>query len=115
MLDGLIISIDAMGGDAAPDIVIKGIEYFLTHEGEGRRARFLLHGDAEKLAPLLKDAPRTRERSEVFHTDKVVEMDDKPSQALTAACPSCSCASLLEGQPRDPPYKLTLMRWRPVR
>jgi len=82
MLDGLIISVDAMGGDNAPDIVIKGIEYFLSHEGEGRRARFLLHGDAEALAPLLDAAPRTRERSEVFHTDKVVAMDDKPSQAL---------------------------------
>jgi glycerol-3-phosphate acyltransferase PlsX len=82
MLDGLIISIDAMGGDDAPDIVIRGIEYFLAHEGEGRRARFLLHGDAEKLAPLLEACPRTRERSEVFHTDQVVSMDDKPSQAL---------------------------------
>lgn len=82
MLDGLILSIDAMGGDNAPKIVIEGIEHFLTHEGEGRRARFLLHGDAEALAPLLENAPRTRERSEVFHTDKEVEMDDKPSQAL---------------------------------
>jgi len=82
MRDGLIISIDAMGGDDAPDIVIKGIEYFLTHEGEGRRARFLLHGNAEALASLLEAAPRTRERSEVFHTDQVVSMDDKPSQAL---------------------------------
>lgn len=82
MLDGLIISIDAMGGDHAPDIVVKGIEYFLKHEGEGRRARFLLHGDEQALAPLLEKAPRTRERSEVVHTDKVVEMEDKPSQAL---------------------------------
>jgi glycerol-3-phosphate acyltransferase PlsX len=82
MLDGLIISIDAMGGDNAPDIVIKGIEHFLSHEGEGRRARFLLHGDAEKLSPLLDAAPRTRERSEVFHTEHVISMDDKPSQAL---------------------------------
>jgi len=82
MLDGLIISVDAMGGDNAPDIVIKGIEHFLLHEGEGRRARFQLHGDAEVLAPLLEVAPRTRERSEVFHTDKVVSMEDKPSQAL---------------------------------
>lgn len=82
MLDGLIISVDAMGGDNAPDIVIKGIEYFLSHDGEGRRARFQLHGDAEALAPLLEAAPRTRERSEVFHTEKTVSMEDKPSQAL---------------------------------
>lgn len=82
MLDGLVISIDAMGGDFAPDVVVKGLEYFLTHEGKGRRARFLLHGDQAKLNPLLAKAPRTRERSEVVHTEKTVSMDDKPSQAL---------------------------------
>jgi len=42
MLDGLIVSIDAMGGDDAPGIVIKGIEYFLKHEGKNRRARFFV-------------------------------------------------------------------------
>lgn len=82
MLDGLVLSIDAMGGDAAPDIVIGGIEHFLSHEGQGRRARFLLHGDAEALAPLLAKCPRTRERSEVHHTETQVGMDEKPSQAL---------------------------------
>ena len=71
-----------MGGDDAPAMVIRGIEYFLTHEGQGRRARFLLHGDQAQLAPLLARAPRTRERSEVVHTDKTVSMDAKPSQAL---------------------------------
>ena len=39
-MDGLVISIDAMGGDFAPDIVIKGLEYFLKHEGKGRRRAF---------------------------------------------------------------------------
>lgn len=82
MLDGLILSIDAMGGDDAPGIVVRGIEYFLKHEGKQRRARFLLHGDQAQLDPLLKKAPMTRERCEIVHTDKWVTMDDKPSQAL---------------------------------
>jgi len=82
MLDGLIISIDAMGGDFAPDIVIDGIEYFLKHEGQGRRARFLLHGDEALINPLLAQNPRTRERTEILHTEKTVSMEDKPSQAL---------------------------------
>ena len=82
MLDGLILSIDAMGGDDAPEIVIKGIEYFLKHEGKNRRARFLLHGDEAALAPLLAKAPNTKTRSQIRHTEKAVEMDAKPSQAL---------------------------------
>jgi len=82
MLDGLVISIDAMGGDYAPETVIQGIEYFLKTEGQNRRARFLLHGKEEQLLALLNNAPRTAERSEIRHTDQQIEMDDKPSQAL---------------------------------
>lgn len=82
MLDGLILSIDAMGGDNAPDIVIKGIEYFLKHEGKNRRARFLLHGDEATLSALLKKYKHCAERSEIRHTDIEISMDEKPSQAL---------------------------------
>ncbi len=82
MLDGLVLSIDAMGGDAAPEIVIGGIEYFLKHDGKNRNARFLLHGPQERLSELLEKAPLTRQRSEIRHTDKAIEMDTKPSVAM---------------------------------
>lgn len=82
MLDGLILSVDAMGGDNAPEIVIKGIEYFLKHEGKKRRARFLLHGDETKLTPLLEKCKQTAQRSEIRHTDSEIAMDQKPSVAL---------------------------------
>jgi glycerol-3-phosphate acyltransferase PlsX len=82
MLDGLILSIDAMGGDAAPYIVIHGIEKFLKTEGRGRHARFLLHGDEAQLSALLKKAPLTAGRSEIRHTESVIAMDAKPSTAM---------------------------------
>ena len=82
MLDGLIISIDAMGGDNAPEIVIKGIEYFLKHEGKNRSARFLLHGDEAKLKPLLEKCKHAGQRSEIRHTETEIAMDEKPSVAL---------------------------------
>ena len=82
MLTGLVISVDAMGGDAAPEIVINGIEYFLTHSGKGREASFLIHGDEAQIAPLLAKTPRTRERSEVRHTESMIAMDAKPSFAM---------------------------------
>ena len=82
MLDGLILSVDAMGGDNAPEIVIKGIEYFLKHEGKNRRARFLLHGDEAKLKPLLEKCKQAGQRSEIRHTESEIAMDEKPSVAL---------------------------------
>jgi glycerol-3-phosphate acyltransferase PlsX len=78
----LTISIDAMGGDNAPEIVIKGVEYYLRHEGKNRNVRFLLHGDKGILSKLLKKAQLTRNCSDIIHTEKLIEMDAKPSQAL---------------------------------
>ncbi|MBT4996656.1 MAG: phosphate acyltransferase, partial [Hellea sp.] len=78
----LTISIDAMGGDNAPEIVIKGVEYYLRHEGKNRNVRFLLHGDKGILSRLLKKAQLTRNCSDIIHTEKLIEMDAKPSQAL---------------------------------
>ena len=80
--EGFVLSIDAHGGDAAPRMVVEGIEYFLRHEGEGRRARFLLHGDEAQLAALLRKNPRCRERSEIRHTTLAIDGDMKPSHAL---------------------------------
>jgi len=82
MLNGLIISVDAMGGDHAPDVVIKGLEHFLKTTGKARKARFLLHGDEDALKPLLAKSAETAARSEIRHTDLSIDMDAKPSQAL---------------------------------
>jgi len=82
MLSGLILSIDAMGGDEAPAIVVDGIEHFLKTGGTGRKARFLLHGDESRLTPLLAKNPQARERSEIRHTPDAIGMETKPSQAL---------------------------------
>lgn len=82
MLEGLIISVDAMGGDNAPSIVVEGIDHFVKGAGKGRKSRFILHGDEAQLGPLLARAPETAARVEVRHTELEIEMDAKPSQAL---------------------------------
>ena len=82
MPSNLIISVDAMGGDAAPQIVVDGIAHFLAHQGEGRGLHFNLHGDEAKIRPLLVQAGLTEEQCGVSHTDKVIEMGAKISQAL---------------------------------
>ncbi|MEM6901345.1 MAG: phosphate acyltransferase PlsX [Pseudomonadota bacterium] len=78
----LTLSIEMMGGDDAPDVVIEGLSRFSTNNAD---MRFLLHGDEAALTPLLEGAPDLAANCEVRHTDIAVSMDDKPSQALRRA------------------------------
>jgi len=77
-----VLSIDAFGGDNAPEIVIQGIEHFLTHGDLSEQVEFILHGDENQLAPLFELAPKTSACSTVKHTETFIDMDTKPSQAL---------------------------------
>jgi phosphate acyltransferase len=80
MGDRKIISIDGMGGDHAPGIVVEGLERFAKTRPD---FRFLLHGDEAKLKPLLASiAPTAAPRTEIRHTDKFVTMEDKPGTAV---------------------------------
>src|SRR3954451_17199440 len=63
------IALDAMGGDQAPKMVLKGADKALkrfpgTH--------FLLFGDQAKIEPLLARMPRLRAASTVLHTDEAI-------------------------------------------
>ncbi|RTM01685.1 phosphate acyltransferase PlsX [Ancylobacter rudongensis] len=73
------IALDVMGGDHGPDVVLPGAEIALTRHPD---IAFLLYGDSARIQQLLKDRPRLAAASTVVHTDVVVRMDDKPSQAL---------------------------------
>jgi len=79
MPEEVIIALDAMGGDHGPKVVIPGAEIALQrHPG----ARFRLYGDAAAIDAVLASHPRVAAVSQVIHSDVVVRMDDKPSQAL---------------------------------
>ncbi|MGB1027879.1 MAG: phosphate acyltransferase, partial [Rhodospirillaceae bacterium] len=74
------IALDAMGGDRAPDIVIKGIKRARKRFPE---TRFLLFGDAKKLEKLLKKkAKKARDACEIRHTEDIVSNDEKVAVAL---------------------------------
>ncbi len=75
----LTLSLDAMGGDSAPHLVVDGVDIALARLPQ---VDFLLFGDEERLAPLLDRYPRVKGVSRVRHTDGVVSNDEKPSQAL---------------------------------
>jgi glycerol-3-phosphate acyltransferase PlsX len=79
MTDVKFISIDGMGGDHAPRIVVEGLEHFAQSHPD---LRFLIHGDEAQLKPLLEKAPTAAPRVTIRHTEKSVAMDAKPSQML---------------------------------
>ncbi|HWE05819.1 MAG TPA: phosphate acyltransferase, partial [Rhizomicrobium sp.] len=75
----LTVSIDAMGGDAGPGVVLAALSRSLVrHPG----VRFLLHGDEALLKPLLARRAKLAARAAVRHSAEHVRMEEKPGQAL---------------------------------
>lgn len=73
------LALDAMGGDFGPEVVLPGAAISLQRHPE---LSFLLCGDRAKIEPVLAEHKDLAARSEIIHTDMVVAMDAKPSQAL---------------------------------
>lgn len=74
-----VLSVDAMGGDDAPGMVIDGLALAVVRHP---KVRYLLHGDQAKLAPLLESKPALKAASQIRHSPEFVTMDEKPSHAL---------------------------------
>jgi glycerol-3-phosphate acyltransferase PlsX len=81
MADKVRIALDAMGGDHGASVVVPGAEIALKRHPD---TEFIFYGDRAVLAPLLDKYPAVRSVSRLVHTEVVVRMEDKPSQALRA-------------------------------
>lgn len=68
-----------MGGDKAPDIVIKGANIARQRYPD---VHYLIFGREQEVQRLLKKMRRLGEVTKVVHTDDVVRSDEKPSLAL---------------------------------
>jgi phosphate acyltransferase len=68
-----------MGGDEGPAVVVPGAAIALDRHPD---VSFLMFGDEARIAPHLERHPPLAERTRILHTDAVVEMQDKPSQAV---------------------------------
>ena len=77
--ENLVISIDAMGGDNSPRVVIEGINIAAKRNPD---IRFLLFGDEKQIMPLLQQYPKLSKVCKVCHTDERVRNEDKPSQVI---------------------------------
>ena len=85
MSASLAISLDAMGGDNAPEMVVRGADIARRRFPQ---CKFLFFGDEAKVRPLLDSLPELKKVSTLRHTVSVVTMDDKPSQALRSGLSS---------------------------
>ena len=75
----IVISVDAMGGDAGPATVVAGL---VLSAAALPLADFILHGDEAVLAPLLARQDTLKTRVTLRHAPRVVLMTDKPSQVM---------------------------------
>lgn len=79
MSDRLTIALDAMGGDNAPEIVLRGADIARERYPD---VRYLIFGDESAIEPLLATLPKLRERAEIRHTTDRITSETKPSAAL---------------------------------
>lgn len=73
------IAVDAMGGDHAPEAVVRGAARALT-EKDGFRC--ILVGDEERISPVLSRYDHPQSRVEIVHTDEAIAMDEAPKEAV---------------------------------
>ncbi len=78
---GLVLSIDAMGGDAAPAIVLDGLKLFAARRPE---FTFQVHGRADELTAGVESRGLT-DRCQIMHHEDIISMSEKPSTAMRRA------------------------------
>lgn len=73
------ISLDLMGGDFGPQVVIPGAAKALERHPD---ISFVMYGLKEQCEPILAQFPKLKEKSVLHDCELAVRMDEKPSQAL---------------------------------
>ncbi len=79
MTTRITIALDAMGGDRAPEVVVRGANMARERYPQ---VDFLFVGDQDRIRPLLKRLKKLDKVSRTLHTDSYIPSDMKPSIAL---------------------------------
>ena len=79
MARDIVISIDAMGGDAGPGAVIGGM---VKSARKNEEIRYIVHGDEAVLSPLIEKQRALDGIVEIRHCPDVIDMTEKPSRAM---------------------------------
>ena len=86
MSDNLVISIDAMGGDNSPRVVIEGLAIAAKKNPD---AKFLLFGDETKVNDLLKSWPALQKSVKCAILPKSSAMRTNLPPSFATATPAC--------------------------
>lgn len=73
------IALDAMGGDHGPSVIVAGAALSLERHPS---LNFIFYGNEAQIRDVLASHPALEKKSKVVHTDIIVGMHEKPSQAL---------------------------------
>lgn len=82
LAESITLALDAMGGDTAPEMVVRGADIAIERHPE---LKLKLYGREPEIRRALKKAKRLRDqadRFEIIHTDDVVTNEMKPSVAM---------------------------------
>lgn len=79
MSENIVISIDAMGGDNAPDAIIEGVA---LSSRKHPKTRFMIYGDEARCKSSLEKHSKKLKNYEFINTTAVVSNDDKPGQVI---------------------------------
>ena len=69
------IAVDAMGGDYAPEEIIKGVELARDNDSD---LEFILYGQTDQIAQFLKNSTNIS----VIQADEIISMEDEPVKAV---------------------------------
>ncbi|MBC6437818.1 MAG: phosphate acyltransferase PlsX [Rhodobacteraceae bacterium] len=78
-IPGTVLSIDAMGGDLGPAVVVSGMAKSL---GKNPKLRFIVHGNQAELARLIERKRNLTGRCDIRHAAQAVRMDEKPGLVM---------------------------------
>ena len=76
---GIVISVDAMGGDRGPAAVVAGMALSVVKNPD---IRFIVHGDEAVLTPLIAKRRELSGRFIIRHAPDSVSMEEKPSHVM---------------------------------
>jgi phosphate acyltransferase len=94
------IGMDVMGGDNAPDEILKGSVSALSHLPP--EDRLVLVGDAPVIEDMLRERGVKDERIEIIHAPEAIGMDEPPVEAVRTKRDSSICLCARMAGPKEP-------------